>query len=287
MSSLKPWQQTLHPHMNHMFLRSLAACGLLWFGVAGWSRYHDFQVPAADPAKREMELTTIRSNLQTLDKAAQKLYSIEDMQRRLGDLDTSLIFFGRGDKAPDITLSYDKTAMEELRKKAENDAIDAARRAEYRIMLSPYLSGKEFADFATEYSKSRFGTAYMGALKDRDDEKYEPVPQLRACQKEVAAKNGTEYNFKNNEAVYECVSSSFNMRSVALYGGGAGILIMGMVVAGLRSEWTAAIERDKQQATTAAPPPPEHSPAPVTIVISTAQPVAINKPIRIRKSATP
>lgn len=287
MSSLKPWQQKLHPHMNHMFLRSLAACGLLWFGVAGWSRYHDFQVPAADPAKREMELATIRSDLASLDKSSQQYFSIENMQRELRELDTSLIFFGNKNKAPDIKLTYNEKALEAMREKAENDTTELARRAEYRIMLSPYLSGKEFADFATEYSKSRFGTAYMGALKDRDDEKYEPVPQLRACQKEVAAKNGTEYNFKNNEAVYECVSSSFNMRSVALYGGSAGILIMGMVVAGLRSEWTAAIERDKQQATTAAPPPPEHSPAPVTIVISTAQPVAINKPIRIRKSATP
>lgn len=278
MAGLTPWQKKLHPYLKRSFLKSLAGCALLWLGSSGWAKYHDAQVPASDPAKREAELADIRNDLTALEKSSLKYFTVEGMQRELRDLDTSLIFFKNQNNAPAITIAYDEKALEAMREKAENDTIVAARKAEYRIMLSPYLSNNEFAEFATQYNTSRFGTAYMGALKDRDDEKYEPVPQLRGCQQEVAAKNGTAYNFDNNEAVYECVSSSFNMRSVALYGGGAGLLILGMVAGGLRRAWDDVVESEKATAPAATAPPP------VTITVSTSQPVSM-KPIRIIKRA--
>jgi hypothetical protein len=237
--------------------------------------------PPADPAKREAELKNLRGELDELDKASQKLYSIESMQRELRDLDTSLVFFGNRHKAPAINLSYDEKALDELREQAESDAIAAARKAEYRIVLSPYLSGDEFAKYATEYRSSQMGTAYMAGLKDSDDKEYSPVPQLRGCQNEVAAKNGTAYNFENNEAVVECVTSSFNMRSLALYGSGTGFLIIGMSLAAVRREWDDAVEDEKKQA---APAPAPSSSLPVTITVSTSQPVSM-KPIRIIKRA--
>jgi len=281
MSALAPWQKKLHGHLRFSFLKSLAACGVLAAGTSSWGSYNDAQVPPADPAKREAELAQIRTDLAAADRAAKKLNLVDSTLRNIDELDSTLVFLNANVKVPDIAITYDAAAFEELKEKLEREAIAAAQKVEYRIMLSPYLSGDEFAEFATAHSRLGMGSMYMGALKDSDDREYKPVPQLRACQQENASKNGTEYNFKNNQAVAECAEDAFNMRNVTLYGGGTGLIIASFFAMGLRREWDDALKHEKDKEAAAAPPTP---PAATPVVVSTSQPVTV-KTIKIRKAA--
>lgn len=281
MSTLSPWQKKLHGHLRFSFLKSVAACGVLALGTGAWAGYHDAQVPSADPAGREAELKQLQADLSAADSAGKKLRLVESTLRDIDELDSTLVFLRANVKAPQVTVNYDEAALKALQEKMESEAIAAAQKVEYRVVLSPYLSGDEFAEFATKHRNLGMGSMYMGILKDSDDTEYEPVPQLRGCQQEIAAKGGTEYNFKNNQAVAECARDAFNMRSVTLYGGGAGLIIASFFAMGLRREWDDDLKREKEKEASAAPPAP---PPAAPVVVTTAQPVTI-KTIKIRKAA--